>query len=318
MTSISRDSHVSSMPPPPSGAQYVIRHGKQRATVVEVGGGIREYVVEDRPVLDSYRLGDMCDGAHGTVLIPWPNRLADGAYRFDGADHQVALTEPDKANAIHGLLRWRPWIAVEHTTSRVVMAAALHPMVGYPFDLRVTVEYLLNDAGLTITTTAVNLGASDLPYGCGQHPYLSPGSGLVDDCLLEFTSETRIVTDEERKLPVGTEAVAGTKFDFASPRRIGDLQIDEPFTDLGRDADGLARVRLRGVDGDTVELWVDEQYPIVELYSGDTLDPARQRRGLGVEPMTCPPNAFQTGDGLIRIEPGESTTTRWGVRLIRG
>ncbi|MGH9302279.1 MAG: aldose 1-epimerase family protein, partial [Acidimicrobiales bacterium] len=72
------------MTTPPSGEQFEIRDGEQKATIVEVGGGIREYVVGERPVLDSYPLDVMCDGAHGSPLIPWPNRLADGAYRFDG------------------------------------------------------------------------------------------------------------------------------------------------------------------------------------------------------------------------------------------
>jgi aldose 1-epimerase len=68
------------MGPPPSGEQFEIRHGQQRLTVVEVGGGIREYVVGDRSVLDPYPIDAVCDGEHGTPLIPWPNRLADGAY----------------------------------------------------------------------------------------------------------------------------------------------------------------------------------------------------------------------------------------------
>src|SRR3974390_3279144 len=103
------------MPIPPSGEQYGIRCGDQQATIVEVGGGIRDYAVAGRPVLDPYPLGHQCDGAHGALLIPWPNRLADGSFRFDGADYQVALTEPDKHNAIHGFLRWRAWQASERT-----------------------------------------------------------------------------------------------------------------------------------------------------------------------------------------------------------
>ena len=45
------------MAAPPSGEQFEIRHGTQRATIVEVGGGVREYTVGDRPVLDPYDLG---------------------------------------------------------------------------------------------------------------------------------------------------------------------------------------------------------------------------------------------------------------------
>jgi aldose 1-epimerase len=300
----------------PSGAQFPISHGNHAATIVEVGGGVREYAVGDRPVLDPYPLDSMCDGAHGTVLVPWPNRLANGRYQFDGVDYQVALTEPRKSNAIHGFLRWRSWDAVDHSASRVVMTTVLHPLSGYPFHLKVSVEYELDDAGLTVTTTATNLGTSTLPYGCGQHPYLSPGTGLIDDCLLELGAATRILTDNERQLPSGTEPVPDSPFDFATPRQIEGLQLDYPFTDLTRDDRGRALVRLTGIDGNRVEMWVDESYPILELYTGDTLTADRRRRGLGAEPMTCPPNAFQSGDGLVRLEPGASMTTQWGVTLI--
>lgn len=303
--------------PYPSGHQFPISQGDHRATIVEVGGGVREYSVGGRDVLESYPVESMCDGAHGAVLIPWPNRLADGRYRFDGVDHQVALTEPEKHNAIHGFLRWRSWDAIEHSADRVVMSTVLYPKSGYPFHLMVSVEYLLDDSGLTVATTATNLGTTVLPYGSGQHPYLSPGAGRIDACLLHLDAATRIVTDNERQLPTGDEPVGGSRFDFTTPRRLGELELDYPFTDLTRDDDGRAWVTLTGADGDRVELWVDETYPILELYSGDTLAPARRRLGLGAEPMTCPPNALQSGAGLLRIEPGASVTTTWGVRLVR-
>ena len=90
---------------PPSGEQFELVHDDHRATVVEVGGGIREYAVGERPVLDPYPVQEMCDGAHGMPLIPWPNRLADGRYSSEGEDYQLPLTEPEAGNAIHGLLR---------------------------------------------------------------------------------------------------------------------------------------------------------------------------------------------------------------------
>lgn len=299
----------------PSGEQIEIRWGDQRATVVEVGGGVRAYEAGGRPVLDPYPVDAMCDGAHGDVLVPWPNRLAGGRYHFDGKDHQVALTEPEKANAIHGLLRWRSWSAAEHDDARVVMESTVHPMTGYPFLLHVAVAYELGNDGLTVTTTATNIGTVALPYGCGHHPYLSPGEGPIDACTVELEAETRILTDAERQLPTGREAVAGTPFDFSGGRLLGDQKIDFAFTDLARDEDGRAWVRLTGVDGRCAELWVDDSYPIIELYTGDTLSPARQRLGLGTEPMTCPPNALSTGDQIVRLEPGQAHVAVWGVRL---
>jgi aldose 1-epimerase len=299
----------------PSGEQFEITNGAQLATIVEVGGGIREYAVAGRDVLDPYPLQAICDGAHGAPLIPWPNRLADGRYRFEEVDYQVALTEPTKHNAIHGFLRWRPWRAVERTHGRVVMSTRLYPLDGYPFALDVDVVYELSDAGLTVSSTAVNIGEQTCPYAAGQHPYLSPGSGLIDDCELQVPAATRILTDAERQLPTGKEPVEGTPFDFRNARRLGEERLDFAFTDLTRGEDGRAVTRLAAPDGKCAELWVDEHYPIVELYTGDTLAPARRRRGLGVEPMTCAPNAFQSGEGLIALEPGQSITTRWGARL---
>jgi aldose 1-epimerase len=299
----------------PSGEQFEITCGEQRATIVEVGGGIREYAVAGRDVLDPYPLQEICDGAHGAPLIPWPNRLADGRYRFEGVDYQVALTEPAKHNAIHGFLRWRAWRTVERAPDRVVMGTRLYPLDGYPFALDVYVAYELSEAGLTVSTTAVNIGEQTCPYAAGQHPYLSPGGGLIDDCELEIPAGTRIVTDAERQLPTGKEPVQGTPFDFRVARRLGEERLDFAFTDLTRGEDGRAVTRLAAPDGRCAELWVDEHYPIVELYTGDTLAPARRRGGLGVEPMTCAPNAFQSGEGLTRLEPEQSLTTSWGARL---
>ena len=299
----------------PSGTQFEISAGDQRATVVEVGGAVRAYDVGDHHVLDPFPLGAMCDGAHGSPLVPWPNRLADGRYTWDGHAQQVALTEPEKQNAIHGLLRWVPWVARAHEADRVVLGATIHPQSGYPFALDVQVEYVVGADGLTVTTTAENVGDAALPYAHGQHPYLSAGDGTLDDCTLEFAAATRIDTDAVRQLPTGTAAVAGTEHDFSTRRVIGAFTMDFAFTDLGRDADGRAWASVGRADGSFAELWVDESYPYVELYTGDTLAPPRRRLGLGCEPMTAPPNAFATGEQVIRLEPGERAVTRWGARL---
>ena len=114
----------------PSGRQYEIRYGDQRATVVEVGGALREYVVGDRPVLDGYAESEMCDGARGQSLLPWPNRIKDGRYRWAGTDQQLPITEVGKNTAIHGLARWLSWTATEEAADRVTMACTVHPRPG--------------------------------------------------------------------------------------------------------------------------------------------------------------------------------------------
>lgn len=300
----------------PSGEQYELTAGDYRATIVEVGGGVRTCDRGDRPVLHPYPGDAMADGAHGAPLIPWPNRLADGRYSFAGTEYRVALTEPEKQNAIHGFLQWRSWEPREQTAERIVMAARLYPLQGYPFALDVSIEYTLSTTGLTARTTATNIGAAACPYGGGQHPYLSPGTGLIDDSEIELDAGTRILTSADRQLPTGSESVAGTPYDFRRPRRLGELRVDHAFTDLARDADDRAWLRLHGSDGLTAQLWVDPTYPLIEVFTSDTLSPDRRRTGLGAEPMTCPPNAFQTGEQVTRLEPGASISTAWGIQLV--
>lgn len=304
------------MPEPlaPSGEQIEIVHGTQRAIVVEVGGALRAYEVGSWEVLDGYGRGERCTAARGQSLIPWPNRLKDGAYHFDESDYQLALSEPAKANAIHGLVRFANWTVAQRERECVTMAHVLHPQPGYPFALRLTIQYALADLGLTVTTTATNVGTSSCPYGAGAHPYLSIGTEVIDAAVLRIPAN-RWLPSDERGIPTSVEPVAGTPYDFREPRPIGDAQLDTGYTDLTRDSDGRARVTLRGPTGQPgVVLWLDEHYGYVMAFTGDSLpQPERRRRGLGVEPMTCAPNAFQTGDGLRSLAPGESCVSRWGL-----
>jgi aldose 1-epimerase len=297
----------------PSGRQIAIAAGDQQAVVVEVGGGLRCYCAGGRELVDGYGADEMSSAGRGQVLIPWPNRLQDGTYEFDGRRHQLPLNEPERRNAIHGLVRWASWSAAAQEPDRAVMDYVLHPEPGYPFTLGISIEYVLSDSGLKVRTTATNLGAEPCPFGSGAHPYLTLGTPAIDDLLLRVPGQT-IVRSDERGLPIGRAAVAGTPYDFRQPRRIASTQLDTAFTDLERDRDGVARVGLRDPNrGTEVSLWVDRSYPYLMLFTGDTLPSARRRRGLAVEPMTCPPNAFRTGDALVRLEPGASFTGTWGI-----
>jgi len=295
----------------PTGEQYELVHDDQRVVVVEVGGGLRRYVVGDWDVLEGYGADEMAAAGRGQVLAPWPNRLQDGSYAFEGRQHQLPLTEPEHANAIHGLVRWAAWQAHELEPHRVVLGHVLHPQPGYPFALELRIEYELSGNGLAVRTTATNGGSEACPYGLGAHPYLTVGTPTVDDIVLRVPARTALRSDE-RGIPLDRLSVEGTALDFLAARPIGDTKLDNGYTDLERDDDGLARVELRARDGGRgVTLWADESYPYVMVFTGD--HPAVERSGLAVEPMTCAPNAFRSGDGLIRLEPGASVTTTWGI-----
>lgn len=297
---------------PPSGEQVELLFGDHHVVIVEVGGGLREYTYAGRPVLDGYAEDEMCQSGRGQMLIPWPNRLRDGRYEWDGGAHQLPLTEPEKQNAIHGLVRWSNWVIAEHDPQRAVMTHVLHPQTGYPFALSLELAYSLDEAGLTVQTTAVNVGAHSCPFGAGAHPYLTVGTPTVDECLLQAPGAARLEADE-RQIPHGVRPVEGTGYDFRAGRAIGATRLDTAYADLSRDDDGLSRVTLSSGDA-RVTLWIDDAYPYLMLFTGDSLpDASRRRQGLAVEPMTCAPNAYQSHAGLITLAPGERFTGRWGI-----
>jgi aldose 1-epimerase len=192
------------------------------------------------------------------------------------------------------------------------MKHVLHPQPGYPFELALSIEYALSEQGLLVRTTAVNTGTSACPYGAGAHPYLTVGTETIDPVILRAPGGT-VLQSDERGLPVGSTSVEGTEYDFRRARPIGSTKLDNAFTDLERGEDGLARVELRGPEhGAGATLWVDETYAYLMLFTGDPL-PDVNRRSLAVEPMTCPPNAFRSGESLVRLEPGDSIASEWGI-----
>lgn len=293
-------------------AEIDIACGEQRVGVVTYGGGLRSYEVAGRELLDGFQPGDRPSHGRGQVLAPWPNRIKDGSYEFGGERLQLPLSEPEHGNAIHGLVRAAEWSVADSAPSRVVLDYLLEPQPGYPFTLALGVEYSLSDDGLSVTTTARNVGSEPCPYGSGQHPYLSLGTPTIDALRLQVPAQI-VVSSDDRGVPVRTESVDGTPYDFRAARTIGGTVLDNAYTGLERGADGRASVLLDHPDGDSgITLWVDESYPYLMVFSGDPY-PDLARRSLAVEPMTCPPNAFRTGESLIVLEPGESSASRWGM-----
>jgi aldose 1-epimerase len=292
----------------PSGEQFELVSGPVRAVVVEVGGGLRELVVEDRWLVDGYGADEICPACAGQVLLPWPNRIGDGRYTFGGQEHQLPLTEPARHNAIHGLVRWLPWTVLSRGADQVELGCTLFPSPGYPFGLRLRTRWSVSERGLRAEHHVENVGDQRAPLGFGVHPYLGvPGRG-VDDLWLHLPAKTLIRTDD-RLLPLREEPVG--EMDFQEPRSLRGVQLDTAFGGLTRAPDGTVTASLRDADGRGVELRADAGTRWWQVYTSDTLPGARYRRSVAIEPMTCPPNAFHTCRDLQVLAPGESWSGWW-------
>jgi aldose 1-epimerase len=251
----------------------------------------------------------------GQPLLPWPNRILDGEYDFDGQHLQLPIEEVERHNAMHGLTRWRNWVVLQQDANLVRLGLNVYPRPGYPFLLDLEIAYSLQPDGLHVRTTARNAGNGPLPFAAGQHPYLTVGTSFVDQANLHIPARQHLEMERERLVPTGvSRATAGTAMDFLTQRAIGACVLDDCFTDLERDKTGRARVTLTDpAAGNSAILWMGSDYRYVQVFTGDTLRPNRQRRGLAVEPMTSPPNAFRTGTGLIVLQPEQTIALEWGI-----
>jgi aldose 1-epimerase len=299
----------------PSGEQWTIRNGDHEAVVVEVGGGLRTYAVGGCDVLAGYALDARCSAGRGQLLMPWANRIRDGRYTFAGQDHRLALTEPDRGNAIHGLVRWAIWSVLEQAEDTVTLGYRLRPQQGWEWSLDLSVTYALTATGLTVTPRASNVGTDAAPFGFGAHPYLSVGEDRVDEVEVCIPAAAVLEVDD-RLLPQGLAGVQGTDQDFREPRVLGELALDTAFTNVVAEANGCWRVTLAHPHtGRVVTVWADAKaYQWVQVFTGDSLPlTSRRTSGIAVEPMTCPPNAFNSGDDLLVLEPGQEFAAPWGI-----
>ncbi|GAA4081584.1 aldose 1-epimerase family protein [Nonomuraea soli] len=279
-----------------------LRSGSLLADVSARGAAVRVLRDGERDLVTSWPADGPIPYYSGTVLAPWPNRVAGARYVFDGEEHRLPVNEPDRGHALHGLVAEAEWtvaefLQVEDDHAFVRLTLALEPSPGYPFSLGLEIVHRLGSGGLTSTLTARNTGDRPAPYGCGPHPWL-----LSDVDELHLPASQVLLVDEAL-VPRELTGVETTPYDFREPRKVGDTAIDHAFT-------GLSEGRVR--HGCVEIVWDAAVMPWVQVCTGTGLGHA----GLAVEPMTCPPDAFNSGTGLIRLAPGRSHEASWTIRTV--
>ncbi|MGQ0836984.1 aldose 1-epimerase family protein [Actinokineospora sp.] len=294
----------------PTGEQLSIRNRDAHAVVTTIGATLRAYEVDGVAYLETFGADEAAPMGSGAVLVPWPNRVAGAVWTHAGERHRLEVTEPARGNASHGLVRREPWTVTAHDADSVSLAVVVEGREGWPFSFRATITYALGDRGLTVTHGLHNLGDHPMPFGVGTHPYPRPGHADPDDCVLRLAATTHLPLDPESMVPTGGP-VPITGHDFAAGTPLRDVDLDDAFGGCVPGPDGLVRHSLRGPRGG-VELWADPVFGWVQVFTPHAF-PGRAGRAVAIEPMTCPPDALNSGIDLLELAPACTWTAAWGL-----
>ena len=298
-----------------TGTEHRIAFGPYSAIITARGGALRELQHQGRHLVVTFGPEGHIPDYRGVICAPWPNRLADGTYSYDGRMFRAEINEPERGTALHGLLTGVDWELVRSSADSVTLAGSVEAGAAYPSSLEVSITYQLSADGLSATVRARNSGSHPAPYGVCPHPYLVAGSSPLDEWTLELPARRFLSVTADRLLPEGVHPVDTHEFDFRTSRPLGTTRIDHAFTGIIRDGEGRAAVRVLDPAGTGVELEWGENWPWVQIHTADK--PAgRDRLGLAVEPMTCPPDAFNSGTDLVHLAPGESHEASWTIRAL--
>ena len=284
-----------------NGAITTLKAGDYEARIGAVGASLLSLTHRGRHLVQPVEGDALADGYQGRTLVPWPNRVVDGRYEVAGTAYQLPVNEVETGASLHGLAVFQRWDLTEVTGDRGRWVLDLPASYGYPFEVECRVDYALDAAhGLSVTVAGTNHGEHAAPFGASVHPYLSCDRQPLSGCTLHLPAASALLTDD-RLGPTSTEPVAGTALDFTVPTLVGDRLVDNAYTGL---PDGEWAVELTHPDAVGVRMTSAARW--VQLYTGDRIG----RLGAALEPMTCPPDAFNTHPAEVLLEPGATRELR--------
>jgi len=304
------------------GVGVAISGGGYAADVTSAGATLRSLAHEGRHLIAPFAQGARRPEMRGAVLAPWPGRTAGARYAFEGSAHELSMNEPAREAALHGFAAWTEFEVLTERPDRVCLSAEILPGRGYPWTLRLDVEVSVSEAGLSHVIRATNVGRGRAPVGLGFHPYLLAGAmaeDAVDTWAIDVPAGHVVEPDPQTLLPGRRVRIARESREPWALRRahqVRDATLNHSYSGLDRDAEGWAQATVVGADGAGVELSVDPAYRWLHVYTADEAEGAGRRASVAVEPMTCPPDAFNSGEDLTVLERGESIRAECRIRAL--
>lgn len=288
--------------------------GDYQAQIRQRGAGLNFLKYQSRNLIEQYIESEEPHRYRGVVLAPWPNRIRDGRYSFENLDYVLEINETNRCNALHGLVFNIDWDMQNQSSNSISLKTTISADNKYPTELEMLTTYSLSENGLKCEVFAKNIGNNCAPYGVSIHPYLVADSATqVNDWILKMPAREYMDVDLSRLLPISVIPVT-TDFDFNTGKRIGEVFIDHAFKiDKSHSKQVVSLVSPSGAG---VKMTYSEYAKWIQIHTADRDGGLDSRKCMAVEPMTCPPDSYNSKIDLIDLSPGESNLMWWEISAI--
>lgn len=295
--------------------RFTNAHHSAHLVITGFGATLRTLKIDGIDVIEGFAPEVPNQKSAGDILIPWPNRVRDGVWNFNGEQFQLEVNETERNNALHGLLRDIPHRVLHRALDSVTLRAYIEPSKGYPFSLTVDTTYELNENGVVVRHNIHNDGNETAPVAVGSHPYVKIAGTPTEDLVLTLKAKKRVVVDD-RLNPIDIEPVKGTRYDLNNSATVGTLDLDTAYCDLVPDEDGYYRHTIEDAKGHVLCVWGDSNFRHAQVYTTDSFN-TQDGPGwaVAVEPTTAPPDAFNSQTDLYLLDPGANWECEWGISL---
>ena len=286
------------------------------SVVPECGACVLQVTLGGQDILDGYHTPEELEKmswSKNVLLFPFPNRLKDGKYTFEGKTYEYPINNADTQNAIHGHGRAQAMEVTEIFADEqsafitcVYQDAGLSP--SFPFPHRFVVTFsLLASHRFEVAMSLHNEGASEMPAGLGWHPYFKLNDDVAD--LKMQLPDCQMIEIDGRMLPTGAQTPYKA---FETLKNIGATVLDNGFTISDRSKN--AEIRLVAPQGE-LRYWQqtgEQKFNFVQIFTPP------HRNCVAIEPMSCNIDAFNNQDGLAVLKSQEYVGGSFGVAWIKG
>jgi aldose 1-epimerase len=284
--------------------RYDIQHpetGNGFSIVPALGATVLDLRFGGQSILDGYDSPEaLVEGKWGksSVLFPFPNRLKQGKYQWEGVQYQFPINNATTGNAIHGFVREEVF-EVEYCflANDGASLRCFYEYDGrrayYPFPFLLELEFTIsNDGVFRVQAEVNNTGTRTLPMGFGWHPYFRMAK-TADAHRLQLPACERIEIDPQM-IPTGQQS-AYTVFEKKTP--ISNTNLDNCFSHQKNT--GSPKIKLTGQGRQIVVAAAANQFPYFQVFTPP------HRESVALEPMSCNIDAFNNGDGLQALGAGK-------------